>query len=523
VLIRYVYQYDVSHTSPFRAIHPSAGLVSAAICAKSRREGVGVSLERIEITPFAVIIGDVVQQRRTGQLAIVRAHTRKELYWSQGELSLITSSLPEDSLGDFLARRGVLTPERAKALMSGEPTGVVARFHESGLLELSVRQTLLREWLAAQFLPLFSLDEGTAAFTEEAALDPDKRVFLTSTAVLVLEGIRSITNGLVLRRSLGDLKREIAIAGDSRFEIDAIPLTDAERRVVLALERPMTLELLLKHFPNESVLAARAAITMLTLGIYGEVAYNSHHDEMANADEMLRDLEILAQIGSNDQRSLRAVGFSRQLPLMDHYQVLDVPRAANRTQILSAADARRRIYDPATYPVIVRDAITTIQKRIDEAVHTLSDASHRQSYDKLLARRTSGSFRTGEEVQRRMTQRSIAEQNFAKARELSVAGDYYGAIVLLRQAVKFVPEHAEAWYLLGSCQERNPKWRREAAESFQQALSIDPNHVDALISLGDLYRNEGLTSRAQSCYEDVLKIAPENPQAKSRLVALKKR
>src|SRR5260221_8465072 len=244
---------------------------------------------------------------------------------------------------------------------------------------------------------------------------------------------------------------------------------------------------------------------------------------MANADEMLRDLEILAQIGSNDQRSLRAVGFSRQLPLMDHYQILDVPRAANRTQILAAAEARRRIYDPTTYPAVIRDAITTIQKRIDEAVLTLADVGRRQSYDKLLTRRTSGSFRSGEEVQRRMTQRSIAEQNFAKARELSVSGDYYGAIVLLRQAVKFVPEHAEAWYLLGSCQERNPKWRREAAESFQQALSIDPNHLHALISLCDLYRSEGLTSRAQSCYEDVLKIAPENPQAKSRLVALKKR
>ena len=58
------------------------------------------------------------------------------------------------------------------------------------------------------------------------------------------------------------------------------------------------------------------------------------------------------------------------------------------------------------------------------------------------------------------------------------------------------------------------------AESFQRALSIDPNNVDALISLGDLYKIEGLASRAQSCYEDVLKITPENQQAKSRLQQL---
>jgi len=122
-----------------------------------------------------------------------------------------------------------------------------------------------------------------------------------------------------------------------------------------------------------------------------------------------------------------------------------------------------------------------------------------------------------------VTQRSIAEQNFAKARELSIAADYYGAIVLLKQAVQFAPDHAQAWYLLGACQERNPKWRREAAESYQHALALDPNNVDALISLGDLYRGEGLISRAQNCYEDVLKIAPDNEEAKRRLVAIRKK
>ncbi|HYM59874.1 MAG TPA: tetratricopeptide repeat protein, partial [Thermoanaerobaculia bacterium] len=71
--------------------------------------------------------------------------------------------------------------------------------------------------------------------------------------------------------------------------------------------------------------------------------------------------------------------------------------------------------------------------------------------------------------------------------------------------------------------ERNPQWRRQASESFQKALSIDPNSADILISLGDLYRTEGLVSRAQSCYEDVLKITPDHQEAKSRLAATGKR
>jgi TolA-binding protein len=479
-----------------------------------------LSLERIEITPFAAIVGELLQDRRTGQLTIVRGPLRKVLFWSQGELVLISSSVPEDSLSDFLVRRGVIASDRAIQLVDPDGMEAVARFHESGLLDMSHRQTLLREWMTSQFVPLFSLDEGTSAFNDETAIDPEKRVFLQSTPALVIEGVRSITNGLVLRRSLGDLKRDIAPASDASYRLDAIPLNDVERRIAASLTRATSIESFLKQFASESVSAAKVVIAMMAIGIFEVVKVS--HDAMpaATADDMQRDLELLAAIGSSDQRSLRAVAFSRQIASMDYYQMLDVPRAATRAQILSSAEALKKRYDPMTYPPIVREAVQTIVKSIDDAIAMLKDPVRKHEYDKLLAQR---GVTGGEELQKRVTQRSIAEQNFTKARELSVEADYYGAIVLLKQAVQFAPDHAEAWYLLGSCQERNPKWRRDAAESFQRALSIDPNHVDALISLGDLYRGEGLTSRAQSCYEDVLKIAADNQQAKSRLVALKKK
>ncbi|HUJ12197.1 MAG TPA: tetratricopeptide repeat protein [Thermoanaerobaculia bacterium] len=481
-----------------------------------------MSLERIEITPFAVIVGDILQQRRTGNLTVIRPPLRKVLYWSQGELVLITSAAPEDSLADFLVRRGVLAQDRVAGILSDDPIEAVAMFHQAGLLELAWRQTLLREWMTAQFVPLFSLDEGTAAFTEDAAIAPEKRVFLLSTAALVVEGIRSITNGLVLRRSLGDLKREIAPAHDTRLSINSIPLTEPERRIAESLRERQTIEAFLKHFATESVTAAKVVIAMMVLGLYVLADTVPDTRQNAGADDMQRDLELLAAIGSSDQRSLRAIALSRQLASMDHYQVLDVPRAASRTQVINSAEEMKKRYDPASFPPIVRDAVQTITRRIDESMLVLRDPVQRQAYDKLLQQR---STQPGE-LQKRLTQRVIAEQNFGKARELSAAGDYYGAIVMLRQAVEFAPDHGAAWYLLGQCQERNPKWRRDAAEAYQRSLSIDPNNVDALISLGDLYRSEGLASRAQTCYEDVLKISPDNQQATSRLQqmgALKKK
>ena len=476
-----------------------------------------MSLERIEITPFAVIVGEILQDRRTGNLTVIRPPLRKVLYWSQGELVLITSSAPEDSLSDFLVRRGIVPADRAAEVLTEDPTEAVAKFHEAGLAELSWRQTLLREWLTAQFVPLFSLDEGTAAFTDDAPIAPEKRVFLLSTAALVLEGIRSITNGLVLRRSLGDLKREVGVDRESRYSIDSIALTESERRIAESLREHQTIEHFLKHFTTESVTAAKVVIAMMTLGIFTVVDPTAPVSHEVSSDDMQRDLELLAAIGSSDQRSLRAIGFSRQLNSLDHYQVLDVPRGAGRAQIITASEEKKVQYDPATFPPIVREAVQAINLRIDEATLVLKDAVRRQAYDRLIQQQ---SGKVPGELQKRLTQRVIAEQNFQKAQELSTSGDYYGAIVLLRQAVEFAPDHPQAWFLLGQCQERNPKWRRDAAESYQHALSLDPNNFDVLISLGDLYKSEGLVSRAQSCYEDVLKISPENAQARSRLAEM---
>ncbi|MBK5258068.1 MAG: hypothetical protein JJE51_00610 [Thermoanaerobaculia bacterium] len=480
-----------------------------------------MSLERIEITPFAVIVGEILQNRSTGSLTIIRPPVRKVLYWSQGELVLISSAASDDSLADFLVRRGVLPPDRAVQMLTEDPTDVVAKFHEAGMLELSWRQTLLREWVAAQFVPLFSLDEGTAAFSEDTALDPDKRVFLQSTAGSIVEGVRSITNGLVLRRSLGDLKRDIGPAKNSRYSIDQVPLTEGERQIAAKLTVPETIESFLKHFHADSVTAAKVVISMMAIGIFTVVEVRTSTPTPINFDDMQRDLELLAAIGADDQRSLRAVGYSRQLDSMDHYQVLEVPRAATRAQVMTGGETQSKKYDIATFPPVVRDALQVIQRRVDEAINTLKDPLRRAAYDKLLNER--GGRGADSSIQQRVTQRSIADQNFNRARDLSVEGDYYGAIVLLKSTVEYTPDNAQAWYLLGSCQERNPKWRREAAESYQMALSVDPNFIDAMISLGDLYKLEGLASRAQSCYEDVIRISPDNQQAKSRLTALKRR
>ena len=99
----------------------------------------------------------------------------------------------------------------------------------------------------------------------------------------------------------------------------------------------------------------------------------------------------------------------------------------------------------------MREAVKAIQRRIDEAVSVLKEAAQRAEYDRLLAQPAARHATPGDgSIQQKLTQRSIAQHNYNRARELTVGGDYYGAIVLLKQAVEFAPEMADGWFLLGS-------------------------------------------------------------------------
>ena len=477
-----------------------------------------MSLERLEVTPFAVIAGEIIRGRRTGVLTIMKPPIRREIHWSQGEVVLIIPGMPELSLASFLLSRNRIQPEIASQLHSVPQIDVVSRFHELGLFDMSIRQTLLREWISALFIPLFQLDEGTAAFEEGTSLPPEQRVFMQSTAALLIEGVRHVTNGLTIRKSLGDLKSEMAIAGDSRFDINTLPLSEQERRIADALSGRQPIEAFLKQFPQESLVAARVVIALLALGTFTTEVPKTSQPEVSY-DDMQKDLELMAAIGASDPRALQAISFSRQLGTMDHYQVLGVARAASRNQLLAAADEKRRFYNPDTFPAPAREAIGTIRRRIDQAIATLKEPAMRSTYDELLQ---SGS-RDENSVQQRLQQRRLASENIERAHAMIVEGDYYGAILLLKQVIRVLPDNERAWFLLASCQERNPKWRRDAAESYQRVLSLNPASIDALIALGDIYKAQGMISRAQSCYEDAMKIDEKNQQATSRLASLRKR
>ena len=64
----------------------------------------------------------------------------------------------------------------------------------------------------------------------------------------------------MLRRSLGDRKREIEPGRDARVSLDALPLSDAERQIAQSLHGASTIEGFLKGSGVDTVSGVAAAV-----------------------------------------------------------------------------------------------------------------------------------------------------------------------------------------------------------------------------------------------------------------------
>lgn len=129
------------------------------------------------------------------------------------------------------------------------------------------------------------------------------------------------------------------------------------------------------------------------------------------------------------------------------------------------------------------------------------------------------------------------------------------AIVAYQRLLAVKPDLADSWYNLGWLQKQSRRFE-DALESYiralglgvsgaaevhvnraiilsdhlhrpedaraelEQALSIDPNYVPALLNLGNLDEDEGLREDARSAYRSALQLDPTNPLALARLAGV---
>ena len=78
----------------------------------------------------------------------------------------------------------------------------------------------------------------------------------------------------------------------------------------------------------------------------------------------------------------------------------------------------------------------------------------------------------------------MAEDYYKKALKAYEVGDYVQATQFLKSATQISPTVAKFWRQLGASMARNPQWEKEAEESFQRAIELEPKNQENHLGMG---------------------------------------
>lgn len=183
--------------------------------------------------------------KKTGALRCTRSADTRTIYWEQGEIVFARSNSVLDSLGSFLERRGLITPEQnAESARKITPE----TRHGKVLVRLGYISTEQLWWAVKnQVLEIvFSLFGWTSGFFEflEGEVESREKITLSlSTPKVVMEGIRRLDEWRRFTTRISDSSIVLAPAEGRPPGLDrAQGATSEERKILTLVDGKRTVE-----------------------------------------------------------------------------------------------------------------------------------------------------------------------------------------------------------------------------------------------------------------------------------------
>ncbi|MCI0414072.1 DnaJ domain-containing protein [bacterium] len=238
-----------------------------------------------------------------------------------------------------------------------------------------------------------------------------------------------------------------------------------------------------------------------------------HHADSFSSD-------VRKQIEMIDQTY---VGLSHK----DYYTLLGVTTKADLPQIKTAYYRLARKFHPDRFygleDPVLKEKIDIIFSTINVAYETLKNQKSRHIYDtsSLDDKRISPSSVMSEpSMSVPESHGKVAEDYYQRAQKSYSSRNFFEAVQFLRSATQIAPDVAKYWRHLGIALSKNDQWRKEAEDSFQRAVDIEPENAENHLYLAFLYRNSALKLRAKRCFMKVLEIDPQNDVAKDQIAQI---
>ncbi|MGE5277016.1 MAG: DUF4388 domain-containing protein [Acidobacteriota bacterium] len=472
-------------------------------------------------TPLPQVLRRIFLEGLKGTLTLVRGDETRHLFFEKGELRTATSSREGQRIGAFLKRRGWITDQDLTWALDTVAKQGRARLGkillEKGLVSRQVLDAEMRRLVEEIVFSTFEWGEGEYRFqSSTGVLDPDVALTL-STAAVIVEGIRRLPESDVFRERLGDGKLVPVLSSDPMSRYQYLPLTPQEAYILSRIDGRLDLDSLLKIGGTSRAATAKIVYALLSCGIV-EWRKEGVGPQTASGIEAL-NVEVAAQASERTPGHAELVRNTyRRIDWLSHYELLGVRPEATVEEIHQAYFERSRLFHPDLRHredlAHCEKELTTVFERLKTAHETLSEPSRRAEYDATLTAPPVPVAALSESISNPKARRQLAAQNYRRARALIEQKDYYPAVEMLREAIRFVPDNAEYRFTLAQVEMRNSMWVPVALENLKEAARLEPRRVQYVREAAAALHERGRSSEAEPFARRALDLdpTPENRQ-----------
>ncbi len=519
------------------------------------------------------LIREIAQKNSSGLLRLSRAKTIKAIFFESGAPTFAISNLTNEQLDYKLMEEGLVTLEQVESakVRAGKTQRLGPALVEMGVLEDGQMRELVCDQVMGIMLSVFEWTQGDYSFDERIRAAHEVTLSLGAADVL-LEGARHAADIQQVADLLVPQDSIVLRSKTTGLNADSGRLIPLESYILSRIDSPTAVNEVGALSGLGDADAHRAVCVLVAAGFLKLLDRDKEDDEETAAREADESLERVRE------EVVRKLHFSNSA---DFYDVLGVTRQATTAEIKAAYYHLAKKYHPDRYHQRdsgdLRNKLETVFALITQAYDTLSQPAERASYDERI-RKASGTLPAGpprtppvaspepaaseprasddarvaasapnpsngqpgnsgslpptpvespgaeaiasaSKSGPQLPPAQMAELCYQQGRARFERKEYHAAVHLLREAIKLDPSRAPYHYHLGLALIRNPRTRRDAELHLSKAAELEPYNSQIRVKLGLLYKEAGLSKRAEHFFREALQMDPDNRVAKRELGA----
>jgi tetratricopeptide (TPR) repeat protein len=436
------------------------------------------------------------RERISGTLSVTAQGMTKKIVFDKGNAIFASSTYEDDRLGEMLLKAGrIEVSQYDEAVREMQRTGkrLGTVLVDLGYLTPKGLFWGVKYQVQEIIYSLFLLKDGLYEFIEG---DTPKEIITLdlSMANIIYEGVSRIDDWTRIKSEMPDSDTVFVLSDDPVSLFQAVELNEQDKAILALVDGSRSMKQIIEESGLKSFDVMRSLYILWSIGM---VVENEGGFEISlSLNDILRPVD-----DSKEKFAARVERIHSQLPVMSHYQLLEVDDSADFETISEQYYKLSKQFHPDRYAgsldTEVKIKATEIFDSINYAFESLKHSLLHPQYSE------------GDEA--------LAEAMLENGKQEIKNGNFTAAEDYLREGLKYDPDNAECWNYLALSLIKMGERYPEAEAALWKAIDLTPENDNYITNLGLLFIKMRRLDEAKAQFERALGINANNDRAQQGL------